>query len=93
MPRTKKVKSTGRFGTRYGSTIRKRVRRVEERSKATYKCPSCLKMALKREGLGIWKCTVCGDKRTGGAWDPITSAGKTMQRRVTRIAENLQEQD
>ena len=41
MPKTKKVGSTGRYGARYGSTIRKRVRQIEEKSKAVYKCPVC----------------------------------------------------
>ncbi|MHA1866299.1 MAG: 50S ribosomal protein L37Ae [Candidatus Heimdallarchaeaceae archaeon] len=88
MARTKKVGSTGRFGTRYGSTIRKRVREVENRSKAKYKCPKCLKRTFKRDGLGIWVCTSCGEKRAGGAWEPQTSAGRSILRRISRIAES-----
>ncbi len=91
MGKTKKVGSTGRYGTRYGSTIRKRVRQLEEKSKATYKCPVCNMKALKRAGLGIWECTKCGEKFAGGAWEPNTSAGRSITRRVTRISEALKE--
>lgn len=87
MGKTKKVKSTGRYGTRYGSTIRKRVREIEQKSKATYKCPACLTKNFKRQGVGIWECKNCGEKRAGGAWEPITSSGRSILRRITRIAE------
>ncbi len=91
MARTRKVGSTGKFGARYGSTLRKRVRAVEEKSKAVYKCPNCLKRTFRRTGLGIWECSSCGEKRTGGAWEPETSAGRSILRRITRIAEGAQE--
>ncbi|MHA1302428.1 MAG: 50S ribosomal protein L37ae [Candidatus Heimdallarchaeaceae archaeon] len=91
MTRTKKVGSTGRFGARYGSTIRKRVRAVEAKSKATYKCPRCLKRTFRRTGLGIWECKTCGEKRAGGAWEPQTSAGRSILRRIVRIAEGTEE--
>ncbi|MBA7529342.1 hypothetical protein ES705_21538 [subsurface metagenome] len=91
MGRTKKVGSTGRYGARYGSTIRKRVRQIEEKSKISYRCPICFKPTFIRAGLGIWTCKTCGEKRTGGAWEPTTSAGKSMSRRITRISEALKE--
>ncbi|MHA1707506.1 MAG: 50S ribosomal protein L37ae [Candidatus Heimdallarchaeaceae archaeon] len=93
MGKTKKVGSTGRFGTRYGSTIRKRVRQIEEKSKAVYKCPVCQMKTFQRVGLGIWQCSKCGEKRAGGAWEPNTSAGRSIARRVTRIAEGLKEEE
>ena len=91
MAKTKKVGSTGRFGARYGSTIRKRVRAIENKSKAVYKCPVCQMKTLTRAGLGIWECSKCGEKLAGGAWEPNTSAGRSITRRVTRIAEGLKE--
>ena len=93
MAKTKKVGSTGRFGARYGSTIRKRVREIEDKSKAIYKCPVCYMRTLKRSGLGIFACSNCGEKFTGGAWEPNTSAGRSITRRVTRIAEGLKEEE
>ena len=68
MGRTKKVKSAGRFGTRYGRKIKQSIIRAEETKK--HKCPSCLKMTLKREAAGIWVCKKCSLKFAGKAYRP-----------------------
>ena len=68
MGRTKKVRSAGRFGTRYGRKIKQRIVRLEETKK--HKCPSCLKMTLKREAPGIWVCKKCDLKFAGKAYRP-----------------------
>ena len=54
MGRTKKVGSTGRFGTRYGATVRKRVKKVEQDVKRPHTCPSCDSLKVKRTSIGIW---------------------------------------
>ena len=41
--------------------------------------------------LGKKQCSKCGEKIAGGAWEPNTSAGRSITRRVTRIAEGLKE--
>lgn len=66
----KKKGTAGRFGPRYGRTIRSVVSKMEKVSKGTYECPSCHRMGLKRESFGIWKCKKCGKKFTGGAFRP-----------------------
>ena len=68
MGRTKKLGSSARFGTRYGRKIKQRITRLEEVKK--HKCPSCLKMTLKREAAGIWTCKKCGLKFAGKAYRP-----------------------
>ena len=80
MGRTKKVGTTGRFGARYGATIRKRVRAIESKTYKPHKCPNCLSPKVKRVGLGIWECKKCGYKFAGGSWAPVTDAGKTTAR-------------
>ncbi len=65
---TKKVGSTGRFGARYGLTIKQRVLAIEKRQKAKYECPSCKKNAVKRVAKGIWQCNKCNHKFTGKAF-------------------------
>ncbi|MCW1296594.1 MAG: 50S ribosomal protein L37ae [Candidatus Parvarchaeota archaeon] len=70
MAKTKFVKTTGRFGTRYGLAIRRRVKEVEEKQKKRYLCPNCKKSVLKRISAGIWYCKKCKSKFAGGAYYP-----------------------
>jgi len=70
--RTKKVGVTGRFGARYGSTIRKRVKAIEERLRQKHQCPYCKSYKVNRVSIGIWKCKKCGLVFTGGAYIPKT---------------------
>lgn len=70
MGRTKKVGVTGRFGTRYGLRIRKRVAEVEAKQKKKHSCPNCKKKTLKRVSSGIYKCKKCKTKMAGGAYYP-----------------------
>lgn len=39
--RTKKVGIVGKYGTRYGSSLRKVVKKIETTAHATYVCPFC----------------------------------------------------
>ena len=90
MAKTKKVGSTGRFGTRYGSTIRKRVRKIETESKQRHICPSCDSKKVTRVSVGIWKCKFCGYRFTGGSWGPETSGGKIALRTAKRLSGQLE---
>ncbi|HIH25804.1 50S ribosomal protein L37ae [Candidatus Woesearchaeota archaeon] len=56
---TKKIGSAGRYGVRYGATIKQKVVDIEKKQKATYECPSCHKITVKRLAKGIWKCYKC----------------------------------
>ncbi|MHA1130233.1 MAG: 50S ribosomal protein L37ae [Candidatus Helarchaeota archaeon] len=80
--RTKKVGITGRFGARYGSTVRKRIKRIEERMKQLHKCPQCQTRAVRRVSVGVWQCRKCDYKFTGGAYIPETSEGKKVGRTI-----------
>ncbi|MCD6367830.1 MAG: 50S ribosomal protein L37ae [Candidatus Aenigmarchaeota archaeon] len=70
MNMTKKVGSSGRFGSRYGKGVRDRVVAIEKVSKKVYECPSCHKMGLVRVASGIWVCKKCGKKYAGKAFKP-----------------------
>ncbi|MFX1513590.1 MAG: 50S ribosomal protein L37ae [Promethearchaeota archaeon] len=87
MGRTKKVDTTGRFGTRYGATLRKRILRIEKMTKEPHTCPSCEAKRIKRVSVGIWQCKFCGRKYAGGAYIPLTAAGKDAKRTSRRLAE------
>lgn len=88
MGRKKKVGTTGRFGTRYGATLRKRVLKIELESKKKHVCPSCDSVKVRRVALGIWGCSFCGYRFTGGSWIPQTPGGKIALRTAKRIAES-----
>jgi len=60
--KTKKAKASGRFGPRYGKTVRARLNKVEEKQRKKQKCPFCSKLGVKRLSKGIWKCSKCNKK-------------------------------
>jgi large subunit ribosomal protein L37Ae len=66
--RTKKVGVVGKYGTRYGASLRKIVKKFEITQKAKYTCPACGVTAVKRQAVGIWKCKSCKKSFAGGAW-------------------------
>ncbi len=66
---TKKVKSTGRFGARYGIKLRKRVREIEAQQKKKQTCPYCGNVGgVARLSFGVWNCKKCGSKFTSKAY-------------------------
>lgn len=66
--RTKKVGIVGKYGTRYGSSLRKQVKKMEITQHATYTCTFCGKDSVRRSSVGIWKCRGCQKTMAGGAW-------------------------
>ncbi len=82
--KTKKVGSTGRFGSRYGAKLRRRVLDIEKRRSEPHRCPACATRALAREAVGLWKCKKCGLSFAGGAYVPYTDAGKAAKRAIAQ---------
>ncbi len=83
--RTKKVGIAGRFGPRYGSTLRKRWKEVMERRYQEHLCPFCgITSRKKRISVGIWKCPKCGAVWAGGAYVPRTDVSKHFPKIVPR---------
>lgn len=72
MGRTKKVGPAGRFGSRYGRTVKMELTKIEIKQKKTYVCPSCNRKSLRRSTAGIWICRKCKAKIAGGAYSPKT---------------------
>ena len=69
MGRTKLVGSAGRFGSRYGRTIRKKIAEIEKKQKQYYKCPYCSAIRVKRVTAGMWQCKKCNNKFAGKAYE------------------------
>ncbi|MBS3080034.1 50S ribosomal protein L37ae [Candidatus Pacearchaeota archaeon] len=63
MPKTKKVKSAGRFGPRYGRRVRTKIAEIESLQRKDQKCIFCNGTA-KRISKGIWQCKKCNKKFT-----------------------------
>ncbi len=58
----KKAKSSGRFGARYGRSVRMKLVGVEQKQRKKQKCPYCGKIGVKRLSKGIWHCPKCEKK-------------------------------
>lgn len=60
--KSKKTKSAGRYGSRYGKKVRDKLVKVETNQRVKQTCPFCKKTGVKRTSKGIWECSKC-DKR------------------------------
>ncbi len=87
MPKKKKrTGSTGRFGPRYGTRVRARVKSVEDRMQGRHTCPQCQAKKVSRVGTGIWECERCGNKFTAKAYDPETTS---IQKKISEESEEV----
>jgi len=77
--RTNKVGTAGRFGTRYGVRVRKRVKDIERVQKNRHECPSCHHRSVRRVSTGIWECARCEMKYAAMAYTPISKRSVTGQ--------------
>ena len=80
MGKTKKTKSTARFGARYGKGIKEGVKKHEGQKK--FECPQCGKKSVKRTGYATWECSKCGAKFAGGTYKPQTEPGRIAARMI-----------
>jgi large subunit ribosomal protein L37Ae len=60
--KSKKSRAAGRFGARYGRSVRTKLANVEQKQRIKQKCPYCKKLGVKRLSKGIWKCSKCNKK-------------------------------
>ncbi|RKP03590.1 hypothetical protein CXG81DRAFT_23848 [Caulochytrium protostelioides] len=84
---TKKVGITGKYGTRYGASLRKQIKKMEITQHAKYTCAFCGKDAVKRQAVGIWKCKSCKKTTAGGAYTVGTTSGSTTRSTIRRLRE------
>jgi large subunit ribosomal protein L37Ae len=83
--RTKKVGITGKYGTRYGSTLRKLLRKIEVSQHSAYRCVFCGKDSVKRTCVGIWECKSCRKVVAGGAYTLSTASAVTVRSTIGRL--------
>jgi len=53
----------GKYGTRYGASLRKVVKKQEVTQHSKFFCDFCGKYAVKRSAVGIWGCSGCHKAR------------------------------
>ncbi|QKQ99910.1 50S ribosomal protein L37ae [Metallosphaera tengchongensis] len=71
MARKKVVGVAGRFGPRYGSSLRKRWNEIMEKRYSDHVCPICKTSGkVYRIASGVWSCNKCGSKWAGSAYTP-----------------------
>jgi large subunit ribosomal protein L37Ae len=83
--RTTKVGVAGKYGTRYGSSIRKQIKKIEIIQHTKYNCTFCGKDSIKRTAIGIWQCKKCKKYIAGGAWSLHTQAALTVRGTIRRL--------
>jgi large subunit ribosomal protein L37Ae len=86
MGKTRKVDVAGRYGSRYGVGIRKRLLKVSARQKTLSACPTCGFQNVKRIAAGLFECRKCGAEFTGGAYEVETLPGKAVRKAVSQKA-------
>ena len=87
--RTKKVGITGKYGTRYGASLRKTVKKMEISQHSKFYCTFCGKDKMKRQSVGVWFCDdkSCRITVAGGAWNYSTTAAASVRSAVKRLKE------
>ncbi|XP_078655877.1 large ribosomal subunit protein eL43 [Branchiostoma floridae x Branchiostoma belcheri] len=85
--RTRKVGIVGKYGTRYGASLRKTIKKMEVSQHSKYTCTFCGKENMKRKSVGIWSCKSCRKTIAGGAWVYSTTAAATVRSAVRRLRE------
>ncbi|XP_064647703.1 large ribosomal subunit protein eL43 [Lineus longissimus] len=85
--RTKKVGIVGKYGTRYGASLRKTIKKMEVTQHSKYTCHFCGKDAMKRHAVGIWHCKGCKKTVAGGAWIYATTTAASARSAVRRFRE------
>mmetsp|Transcript_35684 Transcript_35684/g.36394 ORF Transcript_35684/g.36394 Transcript_35684/m.36394 type:complete len:93 (+) Transcript_35684:86-364(+) len=82
---TKKVGICGKYGTRYGATLRKVIKKMEVTQHSKYNCAFCGKDSVKRVATGIWKCGRCKKVMAGGAYVLSTPAAINVRTAISRL--------
>ncbi|KAF2358208.1 Ribosomal protein L37ae [Trinorchestia longiramus] len=90
--RTKKVGIVGKYGTRYGASLRKQVKKQEESQRIKYFCKFCGRDSVKRLAVGIWRCKPCRRTSAGAAYSLHSIAATNAQSFIKRSKE-MQEKE
>lgn len=76
--------------TRYGSSLRKIVKKMEVSQHKKYQSPFCGATSLKRTAVGVWTCARTNKKMAGGAWEPHTQNFQVVSMGIRRLREAVE---
>merc|ERR1711872_339909 len=82
--RTKKAGIVGKYGTRYGASLRKMVKKMEVTQHMRHTCTFCGKESMRRAATGIWSCKPCRRTVAGGAYAYSTVAAANVRSFIRR---------
>ncbi len=83
--RTKIVGPVGRYGPRYGVSVRKRVRDILLKKQGPHTCPFCGSQGtVYRVSVGIWSCRKCGNTWAGAAYTPRSGLATYFKKYVVK---------
>ncbi len=88
-----KLGPASRYGARYSSPLKKKVKDIEEIQRNKQTCPKCGRKSLKREEYAIWRCSKCNAEVAGGAYKPRTDSGIEAQRIVQKEAKRKERKE
>merc|ERR1712001_504111 len=74
----------GKYGTRYGASLRKMVKKMEVTQHMRHTCTFCGKESMKRSATGLWKCKPCRRTVAGGAYNYSTVAAANVRSFIRR---------
>ena len=84
--------SIKRFGARYGRKPKIKYASIENEQRKLHKCPYCNYVKVKRVLMGVWRCSKCNSKFTGGAYSPAKKEIASVQLESPAIVENVKEE-
>merc|ERR1712087_963384 len=85
--RTKKAGITGKYGVRYGASLRKQVKKIEISQHSKFTCSFCGKDSMKRISTGVWNCNSCKKVQAGGAYTLHTAQAVQVRSTIRRLRE------
>ncbi|MFH0748662.1 MAG: 50S ribosomal protein L37ae [Candidatus Bathyarchaeota archaeon] len=84
MSKRSRSKGIGRFGARYGRTVRKRFSQIEAQLHGKHRCPSCGVLKVQRVSVGVWRCGKCNYTFSGAAYSPTSNSGEVAKRSIKK---------
>ncbi|XP_057562329.1 60S ribosomal protein L37a-like [Hippopotamus amphibius kiboko] len=85
--RTRKVGIVGKYGTHYGASLRKMMKKTETSQHAKYTCSLCGKTKMKTQAVCIWHCGSCMKMVAGGTWTYNITSAATVKSAIIRLKE------